>query len=472
MKITTEQLDTNVLTLIVEIEKSDYEQEYDARLRKARKELNLKGFRPGQVPIGLAKKMVGPRLRFETVQEMLDKAVSTHFEENKILTFSRLLTNELQQPFDMEKQEDFEFRLDVGIVPDCPIDSSIKISRLVPREDDAYIQERIEENRILYGTMEESAKVTADSVLRVDFEATDDKGNSLAEPVVANLRTFNMEKVSESAQGALLDKEVGAVIDVAKLSEFFPNDVDRKHMLGLHAEEEARIGESFRLTIKEILQRKPATVDKAFFTRFLDTQKGEELPEDTEALTELFKTQLLNEYRYHGEVNAAEDLFDTLLGKWDFTVSDTFLKRMVEGVEQREEEWNLEEVGEILKSDALAARLFSLIDKEAFESEREEIEEFRSHVMMSMLKNRLLQMGIPAHLLQSSTSTLQFANAFIHQKNLTEDFEALDRRLLGARQALKQVTVKEKELSLSEFMKELEKRKQTEEKQQNSDGNK
>ena len=52
-----------MLFLKVEIEKADYEEKVENVLKDYRKKANIKGFRPGMVPIGLVKKMYGKLFR-------------------------------------------------------------------------------------------------------------------------------------------------------------------------------------------------------------------------------------------------------------------------------------------------------------------------------------------------------------------------------------------------------------------------
>ncbi|MCK7533987.1 MAG: trigger factor family protein [Marinilabiliales bacterium] len=58
MNITRENIDDLNAVLKVKIEKADYEEKVEKVLRDYRKKANIKGFRPGMVPIGLDQKNV------------------------------------------------------------------------------------------------------------------------------------------------------------------------------------------------------------------------------------------------------------------------------------------------------------------------------------------------------------------------------------------------------------------------------
>ena len=57
MNITRENVDDLNAVLKIQVEKADYEGNVEKVLRDYRKKANIKGFRPGMVPIGLVKKM-------------------------------------------------------------------------------------------------------------------------------------------------------------------------------------------------------------------------------------------------------------------------------------------------------------------------------------------------------------------------------------------------------------------------------
>ena len=63
MNITRENIDDLNAVLKIEIEKADYEENVEKVLRDYRKKANIKGFRPGMVPIGLVKKCTAKLFR-------------------------------------------------------------------------------------------------------------------------------------------------------------------------------------------------------------------------------------------------------------------------------------------------------------------------------------------------------------------------------------------------------------------------
>ena len=59
--------------LVITVAKSEIKKKFDERISKAQKDVSLKGFRPGKVPISLIKKQFGKALYGEVLDLVLEK---------------------------------------------------------------------------------------------------------------------------------------------------------------------------------------------------------------------------------------------------------------------------------------------------------------------------------------------------------------------------------------------------------------
>ena len=75
MNITRENIDELNAVLKVEIEKTDYEEKVEKVLKDYRKKANVKGFRPGMVPIGLVKKMYGKAVQLDEINKIVSESI-------------------------------------------------------------------------------------------------------------------------------------------------------------------------------------------------------------------------------------------------------------------------------------------------------------------------------------------------------------------------------------------------------------
>jgi trigger factor len=66
----------------ITITAAELEEKVNAKLKEARPEIEMKGFRKGKVPMAMLKKQYGPRIMGEAMQEAVDGAMSEHFEKS------------------------------------------------------------------------------------------------------------------------------------------------------------------------------------------------------------------------------------------------------------------------------------------------------------------------------------------------------------------------------------------------------
>ena len=71
MNITKKQIDDLSLQVHVLVEEADYSEKVKKALQDIRRNLDLKGFRKGMVPLGLVQKMYGKSTLLEQVQAVV-----------------------------------------------------------------------------------------------------------------------------------------------------------------------------------------------------------------------------------------------------------------------------------------------------------------------------------------------------------------------------------------------------------------
>ncbi|MEM6481032.1 MAG: trigger factor [Pseudomonadota bacterium] len=115
-----------------------------SKLKEAQPNIEMKGFRKGKVPLPLLKKQYGDRVLGEAMQEAVDGAMSSHFEEKgekPAADPSVKMTNE-----DWKPGEDVEVEMTYEALPDIPeIDlSTVKVERLIVKPGDEQVTEALD----------------------------------------------------------------------------------------------------------------------------------------------------------------------------------------------------------------------------------------------------------------------------------------------------------------------------------------
>ena len=76
-------------TLSVIVDKNTIQLKVDERLSELQKEVSLKGFRPGKVPVSVIKNRFGKEVIGEVVRDSVDSATKDTMEKNKLTPSSQ-----------------------------------------------------------------------------------------------------------------------------------------------------------------------------------------------------------------------------------------------------------------------------------------------------------------------------------------------------------------------------------------------
>ncbi|MDK3019259.1 trigger factor [Pseudodonghicola flavimaris] len=241
------------------------------KLLEAQPEIEMKGFRKGKVPMALLKKQFGQRLLGEAMQETIDAAMNSHFEESgdrPAMQPEVKMTNE-----DWKEGDDVNVEMSYERLPDIPeVDlASISLERMVVKADDASVDEALTslaENAKDFKAREEGAaaedgdQVVFDFVGKVDGEAFDG-GSAEDYPLVLGSGQF-IPGFEEQLVGAKAGEEKDVTVT-------FPEEYQAEHLAGKEA--------VFTCTVKEVKQPVAAELDdelaKKFGSEDLESLKGQ-----------------------------------------------------------------------------------------------------------------------------------------------------------------------------------------------------
>ena len=140
MNITQSTKGDNLISIKINVEKADYEEMVEKTLRQMRHRANVPGFRPGMVPMGMIKKMYGASAKMEALNTLVSENLNKHIVDNKLdLLGYPLSDTELQQPADLEKEENMDFYFEAALRPEINVDFSntmVDFYHIVPTDEE------------------------------------------------------------------------------------------------------------------------------------------------------------------------------------------------------------------------------------------------------------------------------------------------------------------------------------------------
>ena len=289
---------------------AELDEKVNAKLAEAQPQVQMKGFRKGKVPMALLKKQFGQQVLGEAMQESIDEAMKSHFDETgdrPAMQPEVKMTNE-----DWKEGDDVQVALNYERLPEIPeLDlKSIKLERMVVKIDEADVDDALKnlaesaqnfEDRRKGSKAKDGDQIVIDFVGKVDGEAFEG-GAAEDYPLVLGSSSF-IPGFEEQLVGAKAGDEVAVTVT-------FPEEYGAAHLAGKEA--------VFDCTVKAVKAPKPAEIDDE-----LAKQYGEE---SLDTLKEKIRDRLSDEYRQA----ARQVLKRGLLDKLDEAVSFDLPPTLVE----------------------------------------------------------------------------------------------------------------------------------------------
>ena len=107
---------------------TDYTDVVEKALKSLKNKVNVPGFRPGMVPVGMIKKLYGKAVLSDEIGKITTDALFKYLDENKIAYLGQPLPSlSKNETIDWDNQKEFTFFYDLGLSPVFEMKSPIFI---------------------------------------------------------------------------------------------------------------------------------------------------------------------------------------------------------------------------------------------------------------------------------------------------------------------------------------------------------
>jgi trigger factor len=334
MNITRENIDDLNAVLKVKIEKADYEDKVETVLKDYRKKANIKGFRPGMVPIGLVKKMYGRAVQIEEINKVVTENIQKYITDEKLeILGDPLPKTDEQEKIDFDTQEDFTFSFELGLAPviELKLSKKNKLHQYEIIIDEKMKNDYLENYTRRYGELRKADIIEAKDVIKGKIEALDNTGNLLADGLSVEDTSLGIDIIKdEKIKEEFIGKTLNETVDF-DLKKAFPNDTEIAGILHRKKEEVAEIEGNFRFTINEISRFFPAEIGKELFDKIY----GEGVVETEEEFMKKIENEIAINLKRESDFKLMMDVKALALEKTDFQLPEEFLKRWLIRVNEK-----------------------------------------------------------------------------------------------------------------------------------------
>ncbi len=327
MNIERKNIDEVNATITLQIEKSDYQEKVDKTLRTYRQKANIPGFRPGNIPTSLVKKMYGKAVLAEEVNKLIGEKLFGYIRENDIRLLGEPLPNQTEQKeIDFDTQDSFEFVFDLGIAPEFDVELTKKES--VPyyeiQVDDKMIENAVKSYTERFGSYEQVDDVQENDVVKGELLELNADGKVNEEGIKVADAVLSPKYIKDEAQKALFAdaKKEGVVVFNPKKA--FENETEISSLLKISKEQAKELIADFQFTITGITRFKEAELNQELFDKAFGEGNIKSEEEFKQKLQEEMKTSLVVDSDYRFLIDAKDVLVKKLDG---LQFPDAFLKR-------------------------------------------------------------------------------------------------------------------------------------------------
>jgi trigger factor len=350
MNITKENIDDLNALLKVEIKKADYEENVEKVLKDYRKKANIKGFRPGMVPIGLVKKMYGKAVQLDEINKLVSESIHKYLHDEKIEILGDPLPKDNdQEMINFDTKEDFSFTFELGLTPQFEIKLSKKnkVNYYQIEVDEKMKTDYISNYTRRFGEFKSSEKSGEKDMLKGNIIQLGAKNIILEDGLKAENTTISIdimkdEKIKKHFIGRKIDDEID--FDLRKA---LPNDFEIAGILNKKKDEVGDVNGNFRFTIKEINRFEPAEIGQKLFNKVY----GEGVITSEDEFMKKVEEEIVNNLKRESDYKVMLDVKKLTIEKTDFSLPEDFLKKWLLKVNEKTTEEQIEKEFESFRSD-------------------------------------------------------------------------------------------------------------------------
>jgi len=341
MNITRESIDDLNAVLKIQVEKADYDGNVEKVLRDYRKKANIKGFRPGMVPIGLIKKMYGKAVQIDEINKVVTENIQKYITDEKIEILGDPLPKiDDNEKIDFDTQESFTFSFELGLAPafETKLSKKNKVTYYEIAADEKMKNDYLDNYTRRYGKFEKADISEEKDILKGRIEAIDDKGTTVPDGISVDDTSLSIEVIKDKKiKKQFIGRAEKDSIDF-DLRKAFPNDNEIAGLLKKQKDEILNISGDFRFTVNEISRFRPAELNQELFDRIY----GENIIHSEEEFRNRVNEEITANLRNESEYKLSLDLKKLALDKSEFQLPDAFLKRWLLKVNEKTTEEQVE----------------------------------------------------------------------------------------------------------------------------------
>ena len=302
MKIKKTKISETESNLNLHLEKKDYIDKFESQLKDLKRKANLKGFRPGMVPIQLLKNMYGKSVLLEEINKIVSESINNYIKENKIKIIGepKPQKNDNIDKIKINEIDSINFDFKIGHLSEFklkPFKKSKKYKLFNIKVDKKTTDQTIENLKVQYADINNLKEVTNKSSVYCEFIYSENKKKGL----------LAIENLDKTESKKILNKKVDDTI-VINLKKLVKNDSEQLNQVIGDTVNFDEFPGTVNVKIENIIERSPAKLTPTFFDKIFGPGKVKTKKEFNKEIEKSIEFNYLKESEFYLNREIEKDL--------------------------------------------------------------------------------------------------------------------------------------------------------------------
>lgn len=324
MEIELSKRDDLNAEVCINIVPADYAEVVEKALKGLKNKVNVPGFRPGMVPVGMIKKLYGKAVLSDEVGKITIDALFKYLDEQKINFLGQPLPSlSKNDAIDWDNQVNFTFYYDLGLSPEF----ELRIPKDGFTSYQIDVKDDVLDKEIIRLRERNGRNINPESVEDKDFvmaTATEliAPGTVKENGISKTIYVFTEKIESPELKSKIIGAKVGDTLEL-DVKQLYKDPTTAAIYLGVKAEEIDDLSNLFSVQITTINRMMPAELDQEFYDKVFGEGKVNSEEEFKSRLRDFLKNDLQSE----SNTMLLSNIRQSILEANTFDLPDEFLKR-------------------------------------------------------------------------------------------------------------------------------------------------
>lgn len=300
MELSVQEITSVDKEITIKADRSDLDPKFNKAYKKYKKEIQMPGFRPGNVPVGLIKKRFGKEIEMEEintyVQEVYENEIVPEYEP----------VGETQMKEMSWEDDKLEVTFKIGAKPEFELADieSITVDKMVHDVTDEEVEEELERTLERQGNwVEVDEEITGEYRVTVDAVTLDEDGNPVEGETDEDQKLDLRDDSTADFRENLVGKKKGDVVSV-KLGEEGESD-------------------NFQLQVKQVEK-----MEKAELTDALAKEQSNGEAKNVDEFKSFLKSRMQQYYDQSANDMFRQDAVEVLTKAHDFDIPEVMVNQI------------------------------------------------------------------------------------------------------------------------------------------------